>query len=276
MEEKQTSTIRALISCSRALLLSCSLLACAADRERVILATTTSVEDSGLLDTLAMAFNAAHPQYLLAPVAAGTGMVLEIGRRKDADVLVTHDPEGELQFVQQGFGYDRRYVMQNDFVIAGPPDDPARVRGNNALAALQRIAQQRHAFVSRADDSGTHRREKKLWQNAAIAPAGDWYVAAGVGMGDALLLAGQKRAYILTDRATFVKFQPRIRLDIIIDNEPPLVNEYSTIVVRSANNEQGGRAFADWLTGPEARAIIGRFGVEEFGRPLFFVRGDTP
>jgi tungstate transport system substrate-binding protein len=228
-----------------------------------------------LLDTLAAAFNAAHPQYLLAPVAAGTGMVLEIGRRKDADVLVTHDPEGELQFVQQGFGHDRRYVMQNDFVIAGPPEDPAQVRGNNTVAALQRIAQQRNTFISRADDSGTHRREKKLWQNARIEPAGDWYVAAGIGMGDALLLAGQKRAYILTDRATFVKFQPRIRLAVIIDNEPPLVNEYSTMVVRGANNEAGGKAFADWLTGAEARAIIRRFGMEEFGRPLFFVRADS-
>jgi tungstate transport system substrate-binding protein len=228
-----------------------------------------------LLDTLATSFNAAYPQYLLAPVAAGTGMVLEMGRRKDADVLVTHDPEGELQFIQQRFGHDRRYVMQNDFVIAGPPEDPAKVRGNNTVAALQRFARQRNVFVSRADDSGTHRRERKLWQSSGIEPAGDWYIAAGVGMGDALLLAGQKRAYILTDRATFVKFQPRIRLDIIIDNEPPLVNEYSTIVVRGANNEDGGKAFADWLTGPEARAIIRGFGVEEFGRPLFFVRADA-
>jgi tungstate transport system substrate-binding protein len=256
--------------------LSCSLFACASDRERVILATTTSVEDSGLLDTLATSFNAAHPQYLLAPVAAGTGMVLEIGRRKDADVLVTHDPDGEQQFVQQGFGHERRYVMQNDFVIAGPPEDPAHARGNNSVAALQRMAQQRHVFVSRADDSGTHRREKRLWQMTGIEPAGDWYIAAGVGMGDALLLAGQKRAYILTDRATFVKFRPRIRLDIIIDNEPPLVNEYSTMVVRGANNEDGGKVFADWVTGPDARAIIKQFGVKEFGRPLFFLRDDSP
>ena len=109
-----------------------------------------------------------------------------------------------------------------------------------------------------------------------MEPVGDWYIAAGVGMGDALLLAGQKRAYILTDRATFVKFKPRIQLEILVANDPPLVNEYSTIIVRGATNEAGGRAFADWLTGPEARQIIMQFGTKEYGQPLFFVRTTTP
>lgn len=246
--------------------------ACSSPRERVILATTTSVEDSGLLDTLATSFNAAHPQYLLAPVAAGTGMVLEIGRRKDADVVITHDPKGEIEFVRAGHGYGRAHVMQNDFIFAGPSSDPARLRGLNALDALRRLAQSRHPFVSRADDSGTHRRELALWQAAGVRPAGDWYIAAGVGMGDALLLAGQKQAYIMTDRATFVKFRPRINLDIITQGDPPLLNEYHVMVVRGADNEEGGAAFARWVTSPPARKLIAGFGAAQYGAPLFFVR----
>jgi tungstate transport system substrate-binding protein len=245
---------------------------CGAERARVILATTTSVDDSGLLDTLATSFNAAHPQYLLAPVAAGTGMVLEMGRRQDADVLITHDSAGEMQFVGAGYGYQRRYVMQNDFVIVGPPADPAAVRGGNALDALRKFASGRHSFVSRADDSGTHRREVRLWQQANVQPAGDWYIQAGVGMGDALLLAGQKRAYILTDRATYVKFRPRIQLGIMVDGDPPLLNKYSVIIVRGATNEAGGKALADWVVGPQGRALITNFGVAQYGQPLFFVQ----
>jgi tungstate transport system substrate-binding protein len=254
------------------LLLSCSLLACSPSKQRVILATTTSVEDSGLLDSLATSFNAAHPQYLLAPVAAGTGMVLEIGRRKDADALLTHDPEGELKFVQEGYGYGRRHVMQNDFIVAGPADDPAQARGRDAIRALRQVSEQQQPFVSRADDSGTHRRELRLWREAGIQPRGDWYIAAGVGMGDALLLAGQKRAYILTDRATYVKFRDRIRLGIIVAADPPLINEYSTIVVTGATNETGGKTFANWVVGPVARKLISEFGVKQYGQSLFLVR----
>lgn len=254
-------------------LISCSLLAgCRPTRERVVLATTTSIEDSGLLDTLARSFMATHPQYALAPVAAGTGMVLEIGRRKDADVLMTHDSVGEMDFVAGGYGYGRRYVMQNDFIIVGPEGDPAAIRGVDALLALRTIAGKRTPFVSRADDSGTHRREMRLWQEAGLQPAGDWYIQAGVGMGDALLLAGQKRAYILTDRATFVKFQPRIRLAVMIDGDPPLLNKYAVITVSGARNETGGRAFADWVVGSEGRKVISSFGTQQYEQPLFYVR----
>ena len=249
------------------------LAACSPTRERVILATTTSVEDSGLLDTLTTSFNASHPQYLLAPVAAGTGMVLEIGRRKDADVLVTHDPAGELEFVRAGHGYGRTHVMQNDFIFAGPASDPAAIRGMNALDALRRLSElKRYPFVSRADDSGTHRRELKLWQQAGVQPTGDWYIAAGVGMGDALLLAGQKQAYIMTDRATYVKFRERTRLDIITQGDPPLLNEYSVTIVSNASNEAGGAAFAHWVTGSAARKIISEFGSAQYGQPLLFVK----
>jgi tungstate transport system substrate-binding protein len=245
---------------------------CSSPKDRVILATTTSVEDSGLLDTLATSFAASYPQYVLAPVAAGTGMVLEIGRRKDADVLVTHDSIGEMKFVHEGHGHDRRYVMQNDFIIVGPGNDPAHIRGANAMAALRALSAGKHAFVSRADDSGTHRREMSLWKEAGIAPSGDWYIQAGVGMGDALLLAGQKRAYIMTDRATYIKFKPRVQLETLVDGDPPLLNKYAVIVVRDAKNEAGGRAFANWLTGAEARKLIAEFGAQEYGQPLFFVR----
>lgn len=238
----------------------------------MILATTTSIDDSGLLDTLAASFQAAHPQYLLAPVAAGTGMVLEIGRRKDADVLITHDSAGEVEFVRAGHSSERRYVMQNDFIIVGPPDDPADVRGGNALSALRKFVHAHITFVSRADDSGTHRRELRLWQLAGFHPAGEWYIQAGVGMGDALLLAGQKRAYILTDRATYIKFRRRIQLDVMVDGDPPLLNKYGLLVVNESRNEAGGRAFAEWVLGPQGRALISGFGVAEYGQPLFFVR----
>jgi tungstate transport system substrate-binding protein len=249
------------------------LCSCSPSPDRVILATTTSVEDSGLLDTLATSFHAAHPQYLLAPVAAGTGMVLEIGRRKDADVIITHDPRGEIEFVAAGHGYDRAFMMQNDFIFAGPADDPARIRGMNALDALRRLAAAgQHPFVSRADDSGTHRRELSLWKQAGARPEGEWYVQAGVGMGDALLLAGQKRAYILTDRATYIKFRSRTRLGIITEGDPPLLNQYHVIVVRGASNEAGGRVFAQWVTSPAARQVITGFGLPEYGMPLFFVK----
>jgi tungstate transport system substrate-binding protein len=229
------------------------------------------VEDSGLLDSLATSFNHAHSRYILAPVAAGTGMVLEIGRRKDADVLITHDSAGEMKFVTAGYGHSRRYVMQNDFIIVGPPDDYGGIRGLNALPGLRVLSEREIPFVSRADDSGTHRREMQLWQQAGIRPGGDWYIQAGVGMGDALLLAGQKRAYILTDRATYTKFRERVQLAVTIDGDPPLLNKYSVIIVTGARNEAGGKLFADWLVGPEGRAIINRFGEEQLGQPLFHV-----
>jgi tungstate transport system substrate-binding protein len=271
------STARALrISCARSfthvlILSSAAVVACESPKERVVLATTTSVEDSGLLDSLATSFSAAHPQYILAPVAAGTGMVLEIGRRKDADVLITHDSAGEVKFLADGYGSDRRYVMQNDFIIVGPPGDAGRIRGLNTIAAFQKIAHDSIPFVSRADDSGTHRREMRLWAEAGIKPAGEWYIQAGVGMGDALLLAGQKRAYIMTDRATYTTFKPRIQLDIMIDGDPPLLNKYHVILVQGARNSAGGRAFADWITSAEGRQVIGAFGKSQYGAPLFFV-----
>ena len=247
------------------------LAACSTERQRIVLATTTSIEDTGLLDTLTAAFEASHPDYALAPVAVGTGMVLEMGRRKDADVLVAHDSAGELAFVKAGHGHSRRYLMENYFVVAGPPEDPGRIRNQDVVQALRMLATQRIRFVSRGDDSGTHRREKKLWQQAGIVPAGDWYIEAGVGMGDALLMAGQQRAYILSDRSTYSKFKERVKLDVMIDGGPQLVNKYSVILVSGARNEAGGKAFADWLVSEEARRIINGF-VDEDGAPYFDIK----
>ena len=247
------------------------LVACAPERERIVLATTTSLEDTGLLDTLTTAFEATHPDYVLAPVAVGTGMVLEMGRRKDADVLVTHDSAGEVAFVDAGHGHSRRYVMENFFVLAGPPGDPAGMRNLDVNAALRKLAAQRSTFVSRGDDSGTHRRERTLWTQTGIQPAGDWYIEAGVGMGDALLMAGQKRAYILSDRSTFSKFKDRINLEVMINGGPQLVNKYSVILVSGAPNQTGGKTFADWLVGEEGRRIIRGF-VDQTGAPLFDIK----
>lgn len=237
----------------------------------MVLATTTSVEDSGLLDSLAASFASAHPQYVLAPVAAGTGMVLEIGRRRDADVVMAHDSVAEMQFVRDGYGIERKGVMYNDFVIAGPGNDPIGIRGRDAIAAFRTLAKGGALFVSRADDSGTHRREQKLWRDAGTTAAGAWYVQAGVGMGDALLLAGQKSAYILTDRATYLRFRERTRLEIIVDGDPPLLNSYGIIPVKGAANEAGGRAFAEWIVTEKTQQLIARFGIKQYGQPVFFV-----
>jgi tungstate transport system substrate-binding protein len=254
------------------LLFAGALSACAKDtgpRTRLVLAATTSLEDTGLLDVIVAEFAKQHPGIEISGVAVGTGQAIELGRRGDADILLSHDSAAEMKLVAEGRARERRSVMYNYFVIAGPAEDPAGVRGARALPAFSTIAQNHASFVSRGDDSGTHRRELSLWQELSIDPRGvPWYVEAGLGMGDALLLAGQKRAYILSDRATFLRFKSRIGLEILCDEDARLLNPYGVTVL------EGGRAaaatiFADWITGEEAQQLIGDFGRAEFGEVLF-------
>jgi len=236
----------------------------------VILASTTSTEDSGLFEVLIPAFEEANPQFRVSVVAVGTGQALEIGRAKDADILLVHSKEDEEKFVSDGYGSERADVMYNDFVIVGPPADPAQLKGTaTAAAALEKIAASQAYFASRGDDSGTHKKELRLWRSAEITPTGQWYLSIGQGMGDTLLFASEKQGYTLTDRATYLSMRDKIELDIVVEGDPALFNQYGVIPVTDASNPQGAQAFFDWLLSAEGQEVVAGFGIEEFGEPLF-------
>lgn len=262
----------------RGALLSIALLATlacgpgAVQRPDVLLATTTSFQDSGLLDVLKADFEA-RSGHRLRPTAVGTGAALAIGARGDADVLVVHAPEEERSFMANGNGELRLLVMHNDFVIAGPASDPAGIRGMRTSDALKKVAAAQATFVSRADNSGTDLFEKRLWRDAGIAPAGRWYIQAATGMGQTLQVASEKRAYTLTDRATFLARRSAVDLAIIVERAPPLINPYHVITVHPKKfprvNAAGARAFAMYLVSPDAQRLIGAYGAERYGEPLF-------
>lgn len=250
------------------------LLACVEERpappKQLVLASTTSTEDSGLFDVLIPAFERAHPEFDVKVVAVGTGQALELGRRGDADVLLVHAPADESAFVARGYGLGRRDVMYNDFVIVGPAADPARIRGlTDATEALRRIGRRRALFVSRGDDSGTHKKEQTLWRAAGMEAAGDWYLDAGQGMSEVLAIASEKQGYTLADRATYLVMRPALALQPLVEGDERLFNQYGVIPVSGAKNAAGAERFQDWITGSEGQAVIGRFGVERFGQPLF-------
>jgi tungstate transport system substrate-binding protein len=239
----------------------------------LVLATTTSTQDSGLLDVLVPAFGKEADRQVKT-VAVGSGEAIELGSRGEADVLLVHSPDDEEEFMASGKGGTRRLVMHNDFVVVGPPDDPAGIRGMSSTAALERIAQNAEApFISRGDDSGTHALELKLWDEAGVRPAGSWYQETGQGMGATLRIADQKRAYTVADRGTYLSTEDSTDLDVLVTGEPRLLNVYHVIDVDPGAgprvNAAGGRAFADWIVSPAAQRMIGAFGRKEFGRPLF-------
>jgi tungstate transport system substrate-binding protein len=216
-------------------------------------------------------------------LAVGTGQALELGRRGDADVLLVHDPAGEQRFMDEGYGSLRREVMYNDFVLVGPPTDPAGVKGEASItAAFARIARQAAPFVSRGDESGTHHKEKAVWKGATVEPRGDCYVRAGAGMGQVLRMAGEKRAYTLADRGTFLALRKGLDLAALSEGDPLLVNQYSVITINPERHphvrREAAQQFADFLVSPEARKAIGEFGKDRYGEALFFVgsagRGD--
>jgi tungstate transport system substrate-binding protein len=235
------------------------------------------VEDSGLLDVLAETFHAHHPEYRLSTTAVGSGAALEIGRRGDADVLLTHDPDGEREFMAAGAGVERGPVMENRYLLVGPPSDPAGIAAVTDMErALRAIAGSGARFLSRGDDSGTHRRERALWRAAGIEPWNPrpaWYVEAGLGMAETLQTADQLEAYTLTDDGTFLHLTPRLALTVIVSADPVLVNPYSYILPARPRNPDGARAFAAWLTGP-GQDIIRNYGRDRFDRPLFVPTSD--
>ncbi|MEE9133814.1 MAG: substrate-binding domain-containing protein [Gemmatimonadota bacterium] len=251
-------------------------LSCDAGPREIVLASTTSTEDSGLFEELLPAFQRAHPEYRVRVIAVGSGEALRLAARGDADVVLAHSPRAEEEFMAAGHGESRRQVMFNDFVVVGPEDDPAGICGFLAAAsALACIASSGALFISRGDESGTHARERDLWAEAGLQPRGDWYLEAGQGMGAVLMMASEKGAYTLSDRGTYLSMQDRLQLDVLVEGDPALRNQYSVIVVHDASNLAEARIFAEWITAPPAQALISEFGVGRFGRPLFSPSADS-
>ena len=240
----------------------------------VILATTTSTRDSGLLDELLPIFQQ-QTGYNVKMVAVGTGAALAMGEEGNADVLLVHAPAAEEELMEKGFGSERYLVMHNDFVIVGPADDPAGIKGvASTKEAFANIANQGAPFISRGDDSGTHKMELSLWGKAEIDPAGDWYIQSGQGMGDTLRIASEKFGYTLTDRATYLATKDTLDLEILLEGDAVLLNIYHVIVVNPEKwpkvNEAGAQAFAQFLVSEETQKFIEDFGVDKYGQPLFF------
>lgn len=247
-----------------------------AAKKEVILATTTSTMDTGLLDVLLPLFEK-QTGYVVKSHAVGTGQALAMGEQGNADALLVHAPEDEVKLVEKGVAINRRLVMHNDFVIVGPPEDPARVKeAKTAAEAFKRIASKEALFISRGDDSGTHKKEKSLWKAAGITPSGQWYQEAGAGMGQTLNIASEKGAYTLTDRGTYLALKKNLRLAILLEGERSLLNIYHIMQVnpekfpRLPINSEGAKALVDFFVSPETQKIIGEFGRDKYGEPLFF------
>ena len=239
----------------------------------LILSTTTSTQDSGLLDVLVPLFEK-RTGLTVKTISVGTGQALALAARGEADVTLAHAPGLEKKYVEDGKMSNRRLVMYNDFVIIGPADDPARIKGlPKAVDALRRIAESQSRFVSRGDKSGTHVLEQALWAQAGVEPKGAWYLESGQGMGQTLGIADDRRAYTLSDRGTYLAFAKRVDLPVLVEKDRPLLNIYSVMEVNPANgprvNAVGGKAFAEFMLAPETQAVIRTFGVGKYGQPLF-------
>ncbi len=237
------------------------------------LATTTSTEDSGLLDVLLPEFTK-DTGYEVQVIAVGTGQAIEMGEAGDVDVILVHSRAAEDKFVEDGFGVDRRDVMYNDFLVIGPAEDPAGIKGEaDVLKAFAAIQEKQAPFVSRGDDSGTDKKEKGIWKKANISTEGDWYIEVGQGMGDTFRMADEKKAYTLIDRATYLALKDKYQLEPMVEGSPDLLNPYGVIPVNPEKHPQvdfeGATAFAEWLTSEKGQQMIGEFGVKEFGQQLF-------
>ena len=240
----------------------------------VILSTTTSTQDSGLLDVLVPMFEK-KTGTTVKTISVGTGQALALAAKGEADVCLVHAPDSEKKYVADGLLLNRRLVMHNDYIIVGPAEDPARIKGlAGAADSLKRISEAKATFVSRGDNSGTHQLEKKLWKEAKLEPAGAWYLQAGQGMGATLGIASEKWAYAVTDRGTFLAFQKRVQLVNLVEKDRILLNIYSVLEANATKfprvNAAGGKAFADFMLSKEVQEIIKTFGVDKYGEPLFF------
>lgn len=246
----------------------------------LILATTTSTQDSGLLDVLIPLFQT-ESGYTVQTVAVGSGQAMQMGEEGNADVLLVHSPAAEKQFMTDGWGKDRALVMHNDFVIAGPADDPAKIKGLSAVDAFKAIATAESTFVARGDESGTSTKELGIWKNAELDPAGQkpaWYTETGQGMGATLTIASEKNAYTLTDRATYLANKANLQMEILVEGDKSLLNVYHVITVNIDKwpkvNYDAAKAFLNFMIEPSTQEAIGQFGVDKYGQPLFYPDAD--
>ncbi|RJP33814.1 MAG: tungsten ABC transporter substrate-binding protein [Actinobacteria bacterium] len=243
------------------------------ERTELILATTSSTQDSGLLDEWVPMFEEDNP-YSVKVIAVGSGQAMEMGRSGECDVMLVHSPAAEEEMVAEGFAIDRNAVMHNNFIIVGPASDPAGIKdATTAVEAFTKIADAQQSFISRGDDSGTHTRELKIWKEAGIEPQGAWYVETGKGMGDTLRVASEQKAYTLTDDATYLNLEDDLELEILFEGDPILYNNYHVMNVNPEKypdvDYEGAEAFNAFCISPEAQEFLLTFGVDRFGRPLF-------
>jgi tungstate transport system substrate-binding protein len=241
----------------------------------IILATTTSTQDSGLLDILLPIFEK-KTGYFVKTIAVGSGQAMGMGQKGEADVLLVHSPDAEKKFIAEGYGVNRRLIMHNDYIIVGPSEDPAKIkRMKSAQGSFKKIALAKALFLSRSDKSGTHVKERDIWKAAGINPEVEkWYQQTGLGMGQTLSVAAEKKGYTLADRGTYLALKKNLGLDILVEGDAILLNIYHVIEVNPAKwskvNSAGARAFADFMVSKETQDIIKTFGIDKFGSPLFF------
>ena len=244
-------------------------------QKNIILATTTSTQDTGLLDVLIPIFEK-QTGYFVKTIAVGSGQAMAMGQKGEADVLLVHSPDAEKKFIEDGYGINRQLVMHNDFIIVGPAADPAKIKGVKSSAeALKLVAKVEGLFLSRGDNSGTHAKEKTLWKKADINPVGQkWYQETGSGMGQTLNVAAEKKGYTLTDRGTYLSLKKNLGLDTLVEGDSALLNIYHVIEVNVDKwpkvNVAGAKTFADFMVSKNTQKIIKTFGVDKYGSPLFF------
>ncbi len=244
-------------------------------QKTVILATTTSTQDSGLLDVLIPLFEK-ETGYFVKTIAVGSGQAMKMGERGEADVLLVHSPAAEKKFMADGYGIKRMLVMHNDFILVGPPGDPAKIReAKTTQEAFKKMAATGALFISRGDNSGTNAKELAIWKAVGVNPVGQkWYQPTGLGMGQTLNVAAEKKGYTLTDRATYLAFKKTLGLAILKEGDPILLNIYHVIELNPAKspkiNIAGGKAFADFMVSKKTQDVIGKFGIAKYGAPLFF------
>jgi len=269
------SSFKGLLLMSLCVVIVFTITACAKKEPRtMILATTTSTQDSGLLDYLLPLFKA-DSGITVKVLAKGTGEAIEVAKRGDADALLVHAKSQELQFVKDGFATERLEVMYNDFILVGPKDDPAKLKEKapkDALAALKLISSTQANFISRGDKSGTNTKELAVWKSAGITPTGKWYISAGKGMGAVLTMASEKKAYTLTDRATYLNMKDTLDLDIVTEKGTDLLNQYALLRMDDSKNKikvKEENEFIDWMLSEKGQKLIGEYGKEKYGMALF-------
>lgn len=252
----------------------------AEEKGSIILSTTTSTQDSGLLDYLLPIFTE-DTGIEVKTVAVGTGKALQMGRDGEADVLLVHAKADELIFVEEGHGSERHDVMYNDYVLVGPAEDALGLKENSPndiTQGLKTISEGGATFVSRGDDSGTHKKELAIWKVAGIEPTGEWYLEAGAGMGDVLKITNEKQAYTISDRATYLSNKGDLDLEVIIEGDDNLFNQYGIIPVNPEKNDlinnEGAIEFMNWMLSDKGQGLIEEYGIEEYGQPLFVPNAD--